>query len=88
MTAEELRYLKNQITLLEVFNWIFLILNILLVVFPIIHYWTKGFTLDWYFLIVTLLNAAAFYFSYEINNKLAYFKKKHNHFSNKLLNNT
>ncbi len=86
MNAEELGLLKNKINLLNALNYLFLAINIILVVMPFIHYWTVGFKFDTYFLIITLLNIIAFYFSYVIVSKLVFLKNKHRHFTNKLTN--
>lgn len=86
MNAEELGLLKNKINLLNALNYLFIAINIILVVIPFIHYWTVGFKLDTYFLIITLLNIIAFYISYVILSELVFLKNKHRHFTNKLTN--
>lgn len=86
MNAEELDLLKNKIKLLNVLNYLFLVINIILIVIPFVHYWSVGFKFDTYFLIITILNIIAFYISYLIVNKLVFFKNKHKHFTYKLTN--
>ncbi len=82
MNAKELNNLKNKIKILSVFNIVFLIINIFLIVIPFFHYWSHGFKS--YLLIITILNIIAFYISYLIANKLVFYKNKHRHFSHKL----
>lgn len=84
MNIDELDLLKNKIKILNVLNYLFLAINILLIVLPFIHYWSVGFKFDTYFLIITILNIVAFYVSYVIANKLVFFKNKHRHFTEKL----
>lgn len=81
-----MRILKNKINYLKVFNYVFLIINIVLIVIPFVHYWSIGFQFDVYFFIVSLMNIVAFYVSYLIVNKLNYYTRKYYHFENKLLN--
>lgn len=86
MTEKQLKTLKIQIEILNILNIGFIIVNILLIVVPIVHYWSVGFKFDLYFLIITLLNGFAFYISIEIANRLTFYRKKHTHFTNKLQN--
>ncbi len=86
MTEKQLKTLKIQIEILNILNIGFLIANILLIVIPIVHYWSAGFKFDKYFLTITLLNAFALYVSLEIANRLSFYRKKHAHFTNKLQN--
>jgi hypothetical protein len=86
MNIEQLHLLKNKIKILNFLNYIFIVINILLVVIPFFHYWSAGFKFDTYFTIITILNISAFYISYIIVNKLLFFKNKHRHFTDKLTN--
>jgi hypothetical protein len=84
MNIEELEILKNKIKILNALNYLFLLVNILLIIMPFIHYWSVGFEFDTYFLIITILNIIGFYISYVIANKLVFLKNKHRHFTDKL----
>ena len=84
MNIEELNKLKNKITVINVLNIIFLIINLLLIIIPFFHYWTIGFKFDLYFSIITILNIIGIYLSYIITNKLVFLKNKHRHFTEKL----
>lgn len=84
MKINELNQLKNKIQILKFLNIVFLIINMMLIIFPFIHYYSKGFKFDTYFLIITILNFIAFYISYLITNKLIFLKNKHRHFTDKL----
>jgi len=85
MNQEELAKLKRKIKALKVLDYIFWVVNILLIVIPFYHYYKKGFSFDLYFALVTVLNILGFYCSYIITDKTLYFKRKHQHFSEKLI---
>ena len=84
MNIDELDAVKNKIKILNTLNYLFVAINILLIVIPFVHYWSVGFEFDTYFLIITILNIIAFYISYVIINKLVFLKNQHRHFSDKL----
>ena len=86
MDTKELLILKNKIKILNILNFLFWIINILLIVIPFYHYWNIGFKFDMYFWIITILNVLGFYLSYLITDKLVFFKLKHRHFTEKLNN--
>lgn len=84
MKAHELDTLKEKIRILHITNILFIIINIALIVHPIYYFLKYGFQLNSYFITITLLNILGMYASYYISDKLNYFNKKYNHFSNKL----
>jgi hypothetical protein len=86
MNENELATLKNKIKVLKIFNFIFWGINLLLIILPLWHYYLLDFVFefDYYFAFITLLNIFGFYISYEISNKLIYFKRKYFHFSDRL----
>lgn len=84
MNKNELELLRKKIIILNVSNYIFFALNIILIVIPFTHYWSIGFQFDIYFIVVTALNILAFYISYLIANKLNFFRKRHRHYTEKL----
>ena len=86
MNSEELTALHKRIQVLIACSYAVGVLNVLLITIPLWHYYKIGFrvALDAYFAWVTVLNILGFYLAYAISSKLAYFRKKHSHFSEKL----
>ena len=84
MNIDELKVLDKKIKFLIFLNIIFSIINVLLVIFPLWHYYKLGFEFDLYFVVITIFNVIGFYISYVITDKLVYLKNKHRHFSEKL----
>lgn len=85
MNKQELEKLQKKINLLHILNIIFWIINALLIIIPIWHYYKIAFKFDFdnYFLVITILNILGFYISMKVTEKLVFFKKKHLHFSDK-----
>lgn len=84
MNIGELKSLEKKIKALSFLNIIFLLINALLVIIPLHHYYEVGFEFDLYFIVITILNVVGFYLSYVITDKLIYLKNKHRHFAEKL----
>ncbi|GEM_PF-4368753 len=84
MNIDELKGLQIKIKALGFLNVVFLIINALLIVIPLYHYYQTGFRFDLYFIVITVLNIVGFYLSYIIADNLIYFKNKHRHFAEKI----
>jgi hypothetical protein len=85
MNTAELQALEKKIKALNYLNILFYVVNALLIIIPLYHYYEIGFKFDLYFVIITILNIIGFYVSYIIIDKLIYFKRKHKHFTEKTL---
>ena len=87
MNETELIALQKRIQALTFSGYVVGVLNTLLIVIPCWHYYKMGFRvpMDMYFAWVIVLNMLGFYLAYLVASKLVYFKKKHIHFSEKLL---
>jgi hypothetical protein len=83
MNDVDLIALSKKIKVLKILNSILFIANLLLIIFPIIHYLKFEFAFDLYLLTVTILNIMGFYFSLKTSQKLRFYKLKHAHFSEK-----
>jgi hypothetical protein len=83
MNRDELRKLNRKIKALNILNICFWIINALLIIIPLWHYYLIGFKFDLYFTIITILNIIGFYLSYIITVKLIYYKHKYIHFTEK-----
>ena len=85
MNEQELLRLQSKINFLFKLNVVFGIINALLIIIPIWHYYNIAFKFEFdsYFLIITISNIVGFYLSMKITDKLVFFKKKHVHFSEK-----
>lgn len=83
MNDVDLIALSKKIKVLKILNSILFIANLLLIIFPVIHYLKIEFAFDLYLLTVTILNIMGFYFSLKTSQKLRFYKLKHAHFSEK-----
>lgn len=85
MNKQELQRLAKKINALHIINVVFWIVNALLILIPIWHYYKIDFRFEFdsYFIIITILNILGFYISIKITDKLVFFKKKHTHFDEK-----
>ncbi|MCG3770321.1 MAG: hypothetical protein JW384_01469 [Nitrosomonadaceae bacterium] len=86
MNSTELIALQKRIHALTICSYVVWVVNVLLIIIPVWHYYKIGFrvAIDMYLVWVTALNILGFYLAYLVSNKLVYFRKKHSHFSEKL----